>query len=28
VTSDHLSKTFGLPLRLVASGGRYTARAA
>jgi iron complex transport system ATP-binding protein len=28
VTSDHQSKTFGLPLRLVASGGRYTARAA
>jgi iron complex transport system ATP-binding protein len=28
VTSDNLSKTFGLALRLIASGGRYTARAA
>jgi iron complex transport system ATP-binding protein len=28
VTSENLTKTFGLPLRLTASGGRYTARAA
>jgi iron complex transport system ATP-binding protein len=28
ITSENLSKTFGLPLRLMASGGRYTARAA
>jgi iron complex transport system ATP-binding protein len=28
VTSEHLSKTFGMPLRVERSGGRFTARAA
>jgi iron complex transport system ATP-binding protein len=28
ITSENLSKTFGLPLRVTMSGGRFTARAA